>query len=308
MTAIIEDKMKLRQLAQEAYSVHFKAGDEPMARTIAEVYKLSLVDHRMLELLITLTSGNFTREQLLEYRAYLMMIAGTTLVRVVRVANTDQQSRLLALPAEMRNKIYRFALVEEDAVRISPDVIRSHSALLQVCRQMRQEASGIFYAEINFEATVAGYQAATLQTARWLQSIGTRNASTICHITVKCLLPRNLLASHAEAKALWDAGDDIAAMPLGYIMTQQDAHAAVFVGSLSGTGLDLNNVSAADSIDWCPPKDYLRSFSEIISEVISDHFRNVLVNSWKVAIRKRCQSNLRKEIQEVNFDEADDAV
>ncbi|KAK5127348.1 hypothetical protein LTR85_006687 [Meristemomyces frigidus] len=59
-------------------------------------------------------------------------------------------SRLLSLPPEMRNRIYRAVLVE-DGIRIeAPNHIPLPPALLQTCRQIRRECRGIFLKENEF--------------------------------------------------------------------------------------------------------------------------------------------------------------
>ncbi|KAK5127464.1 hypothetical protein LTR85_006803 [Meristemomyces frigidus] len=73
---------------------------------------------------------------------------------------------LLTLPLEMRNRIYRFVLVEPQNI-----VIRANEkppeepALLATCRQVRQESLNIYWKENNFEIEVRDYLAAFY--ARW---------------------------------------------------------------------------------------------------------------------------------------------
>ncbi|KAK5117159.1 hypothetical protein LTR85_008927 [Meristemomyces frigidus] len=63
-------------------------------------------------------------------------------------ATTQSTSRLLALPPELRDEIYRFALVEE---KIVVDATRHTTpGVLRTCRQIRKEASPIFYRENAF--------------------------------------------------------------------------------------------------------------------------------------------------------------
>lgn len=52
-------------------------------------------------------------------------------------------SRLLALPAELRNKIYHFSLVDEDEIFITSEL--KPPSLLSTCRQVRNEALQIYY-------------------------------------------------------------------------------------------------------------------------------------------------------------------
>lgn len=72
---------------------------------------------------------------------------------------------LLSLPAELRNRIYRLALVQDAEIRIAP----SHSpppepALLSTCRQVRGEARNIYYQDNTFLFGVSDFDAAMLVT------------------------------------------------------------------------------------------------------------------------------------------------
>lgn len=55
----------------------------------------------------------------------------------------DQDSRLLDLPPELRNRIYEYALVESEGVEISKRKLKGAMALLQTCSQIKKEASSI---------------------------------------------------------------------------------------------------------------------------------------------------------------------
>ncbi|EMC96951.1 hypothetical protein BAUCODRAFT_48719, partial [Baudoinia panamericana UAMH 10762] len=55
--------------------------------------------------------------------------------------------RLLNLPGELRNYIYRLALVEDDHIKISKNSKPLQPGILQVSRQCRKEASDIYYQE-----------------------------------------------------------------------------------------------------------------------------------------------------------------
>ena len=63
------------------------------------------------------------------------------------------QSPLLKLPAELRNVIYRYSLIKQGDARIQLRDLRP-SALLYTCRQIRYEASSIYFSENNFVLTV----------------------------------------------------------------------------------------------------------------------------------------------------------
>jgi septum formation topological specificity factor MinE len=72
----------------------------------------------------------------------------------------ERQSRgkptaLWKLPSEIRNKIYKYLLVDEDIVHIKQHQkgLAKHYnlAVLKSCRQMKREADGIFYGHNTFE-------------------------------------------------------------------------------------------------------------------------------------------------------------
>lgn len=71
--------------------------------------------------------------------------------RTARIDRSD--SLLLRLPPELRNDIYRFALLETDRIEVMQD--RSmQPALLRTCCQLRKEASTIFNEENKFSIQV----------------------------------------------------------------------------------------------------------------------------------------------------------
>jgi hypothetical protein len=63
-------------------------------------------------------------------------------------------SRLLALPPELRNAVYRSVLVNPEGIVLTPQGFRAAVAtakkLLNICKQIQQEAEGVFYQENNF--------------------------------------------------------------------------------------------------------------------------------------------------------------
>ena len=60
----------------------------------------------------------------------------------------DSSSALLTLPAELRNKIYDYALVEPDKIIVDEDL--KLPGLLFTCRQTLQESLGIYYGNAFF--------------------------------------------------------------------------------------------------------------------------------------------------------------
>lgn len=77
---------------------------------------------------------------------------------------SEQQSPLLRLPQRLRHFIYEYVLVCQDPIEIHPKARRNSvvsrsqerhqpprlSSLLQVCRQIRNEASPVFYEQNTF--------------------------------------------------------------------------------------------------------------------------------------------------------------
>lgn len=66
-----------------------------------------------------------------------------------------KDSRLLALPGELRTKIYEFCLLEPDLINIDSNPVEP--ALLSVNRQMRKEARPLYYNDNNFSVPVIDY-------------------------------------------------------------------------------------------------------------------------------------------------------
>lgn len=68
--------------------------------------------------------------------------------------NATNSLCLLDLPAELRNDIYRLAMVTDTRIELVDNSIRQkHTTLLQTCRQIRAEATAMFYAENRFKLT-----------------------------------------------------------------------------------------------------------------------------------------------------------
>jgi hypothetical protein len=68
--------------------------------------------------------------------------------------DADTYCALLELPAEMRNKIYRYALINENCTTLT-DSNCNQPALLRTCRQIRTEASILFYSQNKFQLDVS---------------------------------------------------------------------------------------------------------------------------------------------------------
>lgn len=75
-----------------------------------------------------------------------------------------QDSKLLALPAELRNPIYEMALIEDSPIRIEvePDARLEIPGLLLACKSLREETLGIWYQSNQFVIEIDECDATTL--------------------------------------------------------------------------------------------------------------------------------------------------
>ncbi|EME82477.1 uncharacterized protein MYCFIDRAFT_211631 [Pseudocercospora fijiensis CIRAD86] len=101
--------------------------------------------------------------------------------------STRQASRLLALPAELREIIYGYVVGpnrDDGTLTISRDTIVERVGLLGTCRQIRFEASPIFYHEsTRFEAVV---NHDTLEPIMdWFKSIGVQNCQRLRSVSFR---------------------------------------------------------------------------------------------------------------------------
>ncbi|KAK5117156.1 hypothetical protein LTR85_008924 [Meristemomyces frigidus] len=71
--------------------------------------------------------------------------------------NKEVMSRLLRLAPELRNCIYRHALLEPDIIEINASQ-HLEPGLLRTCQQIRNEAGSIFFGENRFMLRVTGFQ------------------------------------------------------------------------------------------------------------------------------------------------------
>ena len=86
----------------------------------------------------------------------------------------SQQSPLLDLPAELRNTIFEYALVEERPINV--EHLRATPQLFLVSHQVRRECVSLFYLSNSFTITL--YDANPTLLGRWCkhcQSLGMRN-------------------------------------------------------------------------------------------------------------------------------------
>jgi hypothetical protein len=91
----------------------------------------------------------------------------------------NQTSRLLRLPSELRNRIYELVLIQPDAIRLPQG--RSESGkrdLLCTCRQIHDEAVGIYYGSNAFIAD-CGSWFLNVDLICWLRGLGPKKRSML---------------------------------------------------------------------------------------------------------------------------------
>ena len=164
----------------------------------------------------------------------------------------SQNSRLLNLAAELRNSIYQYALISDTPICINQDDIRSRSALIQVCKQIREEASQSFYAENKFFTTAIDGNCDTA--ISWLKAIGKKNAGHMHRLIINLEL-RECALDNTDVKFLQTEHDG----------PQQDIIDAklqrVFTGAVEATlaidssGLPSSSISVA-ALNKAAPKGH----------------------------------------------------
>lgn len=95
--------------------------------------------------------------------------ANVTEASQTHLPSSFAESPFFKLSAELRNMIYRFAIVTQEQVQITKSGGIPEPALLSVNKTVRSEALGIFYLENEFSAVVEEYDPATVLLAlrRW---------------------------------------------------------------------------------------------------------------------------------------------
>lgn len=86
----------------------------------------------------------------------------------------DQRSRLLTFPAELRDHVFRLALVNGSPIEVYPEEAANKAALLATCKQIRSEALAIYYSENTFIFPLAW--AAQMTDLKWRRAISDRRA------------------------------------------------------------------------------------------------------------------------------------
>ncbi|RMY76479.1 hypothetical protein D0863_01938 [Hortaea werneckii] len=91
--------------------------------------------------------------------------------------------RFLQLPGELRNQIYRYALVSDKAIEITPTG-PGEPPLLSTCVTIRRETKGIYYPENDFRLLLTDYNGAAFSDFYWQSRLWQfRRHSTAKNIT-----------------------------------------------------------------------------------------------------------------------------
>ena len=75
-----------------------------------------------------------------------------------RIMTGHTKPHLLKIPLELRNRIYESTVISNKRIDISAPWNKEQPGLLRTCRQVRNEALGIYYNDNNFSFTVHGYR------------------------------------------------------------------------------------------------------------------------------------------------------
>ncbi|KAK4500664.1 hypothetical protein PRZ48_008853 [Zasmidium cellare] len=78
---------------------------------------------------------------------------------ITNVSHGQNKLHLLGFPAEIRNRIYEHALIEDDAIDVNPTGL-PQPALLCTSRQIRTEAIGIYYNSNKFRVLIQSWDGA----------------------------------------------------------------------------------------------------------------------------------------------------
>lgn len=132
-------------------------------------------------------------------------MAGSTQGSPSEEISITQDSALLELPAELRNRTYRYAMTSDEAVEVEGEAIISSTKLLQVCHQIREEATSIFYAENAFTVTCVDFNIAPILC--WFFAIRQKNVSTISKIHIKAAFSQKSSSALADMRTYIRAGD-----------------------------------------------------------------------------------------------------
>lgn len=108
---------------------------------------------------------------------------------MVNARNMDQHSPLLNLPAELRNHIFKLAVVKDHPIEIYSWVAHRKAALLATCKQIRSEALAIYYGENTFIFPLPWNPKVT--ESKWRDAISNRRTDLIRDLRIDLHLGLN---------------------------------------------------------------------------------------------------------------------
>ena len=97
--------------------------------------------------------------------------------------SADHKSPLMALPPELRNRIYRYNLVSADDILICSPEGCKRPALLYVSKQIQQEAALLYYAENHFRAITSVQAVGNIKS--WVNNMTPQECEAVTMITVE---------------------------------------------------------------------------------------------------------------------------
>ncbi|KAK0255325.1 hypothetical protein B0A54_03193 [Friedmanniomyces endolithicus] len=108
--------------------------------------------------------------------------AQSTGITAAAASTCMPESPFLRIPGELRNEIYRYALLEDDTIKINKHTKPAQPGMLQTNRQLRKEAGDIYYHENTFLFGISHFEASIYIT--WCQSSPRRRwCKTTAHVS-----------------------------------------------------------------------------------------------------------------------------
>ncbi|KAF2167340.1 hypothetical protein M409DRAFT_53947 [Zasmidium cellare ATCC 36951] len=75
------------------------------------------------------------------------------------IVHANARAHLLGFPAEIRNRIYEYALIEHNNINVPPTGM-AQPGVLRACRSIRSEATKLYYANNKFNLAIQDYNGA----------------------------------------------------------------------------------------------------------------------------------------------------
>lgn len=255
-----------------SWRVMMGQNDRVMA-AVDELIRVNQYDLRLNGVL----SGCFTRGTPLgkfAFTAYFEKVCSK-----VRQGNVKMGSGLLALPAELREKIYEYALSSEQAITIHWPGYAKSPALLRTCQQIRNEASpGLF--KLNSFSTVVGFNDwRTLLS--WALDIDRDDAAAI----EKFSIGFNDAETNSALRTVTDLQDLESSRAVGKIYIKQGELIARILSKLPLSGLQLSSITAP--IVQMPRIE--NGVGEYLLADIKDHWQKALARQVAALITKAAE-------------------